>query len=206
MSAGDSAVAHGPFAGVGAVVLAAGAGSRFEAPDGTHKLLAPFRGRPVAAWAVDAAVAAGLERTWVVTGAVDLAGVVHPDAQILVNPNWADGQATSLQVALAAARAAGLVAVVVGLGDQPGVGPAAWQAVASAEGPIVVATYNGRRRNPVRLGREIWGLLPATGDEGARVVVRRRPELVSEVACVGQSGDIDTLEDLERWNSTTTSE
>jgi molybdenum cofactor cytidylyltransferase len=190
---------------VGAVVLAAGAGRRFVAPDGSHKLMAPRGGRPVVAWAVEAAVAAGLERTWVVTGAIDLAGVVGAGAEILANPDWAGGQATSLQVAVVAARVAGLDAIVVGLGDQPGVTASAWRSVADASAPIGVATYAGRRRNPVRLGREIWDLLPRTGDDGARVVIRSRPDLVYEVACDGQPGDIDTVEDLDRWNSGTIS-
>jgi molybdenum cofactor cytidylyltransferase len=191
---------------VGAVILAAGAGSRFLAPDGSHKLVASWRGRPVVSWAVDAAMAAGLARTWVVTGAVSLAGMIAPNAEILFNPDWAQGQATSLQVAVAAARDAGLDAIVVGLGDQPGVTPSAWRLVAGADGPVAVATYGGRRRNPVRLGREVWDLLPTTGDEGARVIIRSRPELVKEVACRGRPGDIDTVEDLDRWNSVTTSE
>jgi molybdenum cofactor cytidylyltransferase len=191
---------------VGAVILAAGAGSRFLAPDGSHKLVASWRGRPVVSWAVDAAIAASLARTWIVTGAVSLAGIIAPDAEILFNPDWAQGQATSLQVAVAAAREAGLDAIVIGLGDQPGVTPSAWRLVAAADAPVAVATYGGRRRNPVRLGREVWDLLPSSGDEGARVLIRSRPELVKEVACRGRPGDIDTVEDLDRWNSVTTSE
>jgi molybdenum cofactor cytidylyltransferase len=186
--------------------LAAGGGTRFVAVDGSHKLLARWRGRPVVSWAVDAAVAAGLARTWVVTGAVSLAGVIAPGAEILVNPGWAQGQATSLQVAVTAARDAGLDAIVVGLGDQPGVTSSAWRSVATTHGPMTVATYGGRRRNPVRLSRPVWDLLPTTGDEGARIVMRTYPELVKEVACDGQPGDIDTVEDLDRWNSVTTSE
>ena len=214
---------------VGAVVLAAGGGSRFSriaptpadgagglgpepAAAGTpggpasrsssagHKLLAPFRGRPVVAWALDAALAAGVERTWLVTGAVDLSDVVPPGVEVLHNPAWVAGQATSLAVAVGAALAAGLDALVVGLGDQPLVPAGAWRAVAAADAPIAVATYDGIRRNPVRLGRQVWEELPASGDEGARVLIRRRPDLVREVACVGDPADIDTVEDLQRWN------
>jgi CTP:molybdopterin cytidylyltransferase MocA len=150
--------------------------------------------------AVTNAITSGLTPIWVVTGAVDLAGVLPAQATVLPNPRWAQGQATSLQVAVGAARAAGLSAIVVGLGDQPLVPPEAWLAVAQADAPIAVATYQGRRRNPVRLAAEVWDLLPATGDQGARPLMQARPDLVQEVPCQGDPADIDTREDLLTWN------
>lgn len=146
------------------------------------------------------AAAAGLARTWVVAGAVDLTNAVPPGVEVLTNPSWQEGQATSLQVAIVAARAAGLDALVVGLGDQPLVPAQAWSAVAAADAPIAVATYDGQRRNPVRLAESVWPLLPVSGDYGARALIRERPELVREVPCQGDPADIDTREDLSRWN------
>ena len=181
-----------------AVVLAAGAGSRFAGP--THKLLAPFRGRPLVAWAIGSAVADGLDETVVVTGAVDPAGLLPAGATVVRNERWAEGQATSVRAAVAAAARSGHDAVVVGLGDQPLVLPSAWRAVAADDHPIAVATYAGRRANPVRLAAAVWPLLPATGDEGARAVMRREPGLVGEVACDGAGSDVDTMEDLRRWS------
>jgi nicotine blue oxidoreductase len=181
-----------------AIVLAAGAGDRFHGP--AHKLLTPFRGRPLVTWAIEHALAAELAATAVVTGAVDLVGLLPEGVAVITNPDWARGQATSLQAGLAWARDGGHQAVVVGLGDQPLVAPSTWAALAAAEGPIVVATYNGRRGNPVRLDRSIWDLLPVTGDAGARVLMAERPDLVVEVACNGDPADVDTEEDLARWS------
>lgn len=180
------------------MVLAAGGGSRFAGD--AHKLLAPFRGRPVVAHAVEAAVEAGIGEVVVVTGAVELSGVLPDGVHVVHNPRWAEGQATSLQAGLAAAAALGADAVVVGLGDQPLVGAGPWRAVAVSTAPIAVAAYEGRRRNPVRLHRSVWGDLPTEGDEGARALMRVRSDLVGEVPCQGEPADIDTLEDLERWN------
>lgn len=183
---------------VASVVLAAGGGTRFEGVE--HKLLTKFRGRPLVSWAIAAAASAGLDEVAVIVGAVDLGALVPPEVRLICNPDWASGQASSLQIALSWAVERGHEAVVVGLGDQPLVPATAWAAVAAAQCPIAVATFGGERRPPVRLDRSVWEFCPTTGDEGARVLMRQRPDLVCEVACDGQPADIDNAEDLDRWN------
>jgi molybdenum cofactor cytidylyltransferase len=182
------------------VVLAAGTGSRFLAA--VPKLLWPFRGRPLVAWVLDAVLAADLDGVAVVTGAVDLSSLLDGlDGRVVVaeNPCWVDGQASSLRRGLEWCHAAGFDAAVVGLGDQPLVPASAWRTVGRArESPIATATYRGRRRPPVRLHRTVWPLVSGTGDEGARELMRRRPDLVREVACEGDPVDVDTVEDLRR--------
>lgn len=191
--------APGRTGGVAAVLLAAGGGARFGG--GGHKLLAPLRGRPVVAWALQAAVAAELDAVVVVTGAVpldDLVAAVAGDRAVVVrNDRWRDGQAGSLQAGIGWCASRGFDAAVVGLGDQPLVGTAAWRAVAGAtHAPVVTATFGGRRRPPVRLARAVWPLLPREGDDGARVLMEQRPDLVGEVACRGNPVDVDTPENL----------
>jgi CTP:molybdopterin cytidylyltransferase MocA len=181
-----------------AVVLAAGGGSRFAGS--THKLLAPLRGRPVLSWAVAAPLAAGLP-VLVVTGAVDVTDAIAEfDVEVIRNGSWSEGQATSLGAAVGVALARDHDAVVVGLGDQPLLTPQAWAAVAASTAPIAVATYAGRRGQPVRLAAEVWPDLPTSGDEGARRLLAGTAHRVAEVACQGDPADIDTQEDLRRWS------
>ena len=183
---------------IAAVVLAAGGGSRFAGP--THKLLADFRGKPVVRWAIEHAAAAGLDDVVVIMGAVDLRPVLPEGVISIENPRWHEGQATSLQAAVRHATRSGHDAIVVGLGDQPLVPPATWRTIADAEGALVSAVLDGHRSPPMRIARELWPLLPTEGDEGARVLVRGRPELLREIACPGHGLDIDTLEDLPSWS------
>lgn len=188
-----------------AIVLAAGSGSRFTGP--THKLLADLGGVPVAHRSIEHARRSLIGPVVVVTGAVDvLDGYRVPDdggpvVHAVHHPGWSEGQATSLRCGIDAAARLGATAVVVGLADQPFVDPTAWRLVAASASPIAVATYRGRRRNPVRLAAETWPLLPTTGDEGARSVIGLRPDLVEEIPCPGSPDDIDTWEDLAPWQS-----
>jgi molybdenum cofactor cytidylyltransferase len=204
---------------IAALILAAGGGTRFHYDDGdgpVHKLLAPLRGKPVVRWVLDAVVDAGFTHIYVITGAVDLGGVLDDVRAGLVSagPNqpapatlievraedWADGQSRTLQAGVRQARIDDMRAVVVGLGDQPMVPPAAWRSVAAASGPIAMAEFDGALRPPVKLEREVWDLLPSEGDEGARNLIKTRPDLLSRIPCRGIPTDIDTAEDLARWS------
>ncbi len=186
-----------------AVILAAGKGERYSGP--THKLLADFKGKPVLQWVVDNVLQAGFSDIYVISGAIDLHE--EPDLDLsseritlIQNHNYEEGQATSLRSALAVAREDGHTSITVGLGDMPLVPAEAWKSVAEAQGQLVTATFSGNRRPPVKIEDELWSLIPISGDEGARSLLRLRPDLLNEVPCEGSPIDIDTRSDLERWN------
>jgi molybdenum cofactor cytidylyltransferase len=199
----DPAPDHAPgTAGVTvAVVLAAGAGSRFAGPH--HKLATELDGVPLLTRVVRVVLDAAVGAVVLVTGAhePELPAEVAARISTVPNPDWQLGQITSVRTGIDAARRLGADAVVIGLGDQPFVSPEAWRAVAASSSPIAVATYDGQRGHPVRLHASVWPLLPTRGDEGARAVIRLRPDLVEAVPCPGSADDIDTLEDLQRWQN-----
>jgi len=188
---------------VSAVLLAAGAGSRF----GGDKLLAPYGGQPLIEVALSGLRESPVDEIIVVVGAEGKrlrSTSTAYGARVVENPNWAAGMSTSVRAGLSAcgpeARAA-----VVALADQPLVGAEAVKRLVAAfeEGAqVAVATYGGHPRNPALFVREVWPLLlrELSGDEGARMVIRRHPELVTEVSCdeVADPTDVDTVEDLRR--------
>ncbi len=182
------------------LLLCGGEGSRFHGK--VNKLIHPLDGSVMVAVSLGAMLGAEFQFNIVVDGAVDVSSYLTPRVLHVNNPSWSEGIATSLNCGIDVARDLGLESVIVGLGDQPGISSGSWKAVSeSHERPIAVATYHGKRRNPVRLDSSIWDMLPRSGDEGARALFRAYPDLVEEVDCDGNPRDIDTLEDLIKWNS-----
>lgn len=178
-----------------AVILAAGAGSRFK--DG-RKLLADVGGRPMLAHAVAAACAVReLERIVVVLGAFAeeiSPAVAFGRAQAVVCAEWDEGMSTSLRCGV---QALGVVQkVVVLLGDAPTVRPEVIQRCLCAPGGSR-AVYRGRPGHPVVLGPEqLARLHEIPGDTGARQLLSGGVEI--ECGDLASGLDVDTAEDLER--------
>ncbi len=187
--------------GISAILLAAGAGSRF----GGGKLLAPFDGKTLIEVTLSGLREAPVDEIIVVVGKQpeELRSVCEPyGTRIVKNPGWEEGMSTSVRAGLEAldleARAAALL-----LADQPLIGKEAVARLVAAfeEGAkVAVATYGGSPRNPALFAREVWPLVKRelSGDEGARRFIRRHPELVTEVPCdgVADPADVDTVADL----------
>jgi molybdenum cofactor cytidylyltransferase len=183
----------------------------------TPKALTPLRGRPLLAYALDAAVASGCSPVLVVASddrVIAVAAAV-PAIETARNDAPERGIASSLQCALRHFEPDPEVAgVVVGLADQPLVGAAAYRRVADAYehgAGLAYATYDGARGNPVLIGREHWPeAMALEGDEGARVLFRRHPAVAVPCDGTGAPSDVDTPADLalleSRWRSTTASE
>jgi molybdenum cofactor cytidylyltransferase len=155
--------------------------------------------------AADTAMATGLRPVIVVTGrrSADIEAVLPNGVDVVQARDARKGIAHSLRALVRSLDGWRTVdAVCVGLADQPLVGPDAYRRLAAAYDPatpLVVATYGGRRGNPVLLGRPIWRRVAGLkGDIGARALMDS--VAVREVDCTdtGRPDDIDTAEDLER--------
>jgi nicotine blue oxidoreductase len=163
---------------IAAVVLAAGAASRFGAPKQQLMLDEVLR-RVSAADAVDDVV--------VVTGAYP----VDVPVAIVNCPFWKQGPGASLRCGLDALEAQVEAAVVV-LADGPDLAPASVDRVLETwrrENGVVAASYDGSRGHPLVLGRTEWRDIP---DEG----LRDRAVLLVPCEDLGAPGDVDTPEDL----------
>ncbi len=150
---------------------------------------------------VDRAVAALTDGGCEDVIAVVRAGVAVPGARAVVNSDPDRGMRSSLRLAIEAAGAAEALAVL--LVDMPGVTAAVVRGVITGwtPGRIAVAGYAGRRGHPTVMSPEVWrlALRYAGRDEGARVLLASRPDLLDEIAVDGDPTDLDTPADVAHW-------
>ncbi len=163
---------------ISAVVLAAGAASRFGSPK--QALLLPRVLERVRSSSVGDVV--------VVAGAYPLTS----DARIVQCPEWEQGPGASLRCGLGALGGDVDAAVVV-LADGPDLRPEAIDRVIDAwrdtGAEVVAASYGGDRGHPVLLARSVWQSVP---DDGARAL---QPLLIP-ADDFGPPGDVDSADDL----------
>ncbi|MFN8497819.1 MAG: selenium cofactor biosynthesis protein YqeC [Anaerolineae bacterium] len=187
---------------VGAVVLAAGGGSRY----GALKQTLPWGETTLLGRALDAASASDIAESVLVVGAradeVRAAANGRP-TRIVHNPDWEQGLSTSVRAGLGALSPAAHAALFM-LADQPLVTPAVVAALLQRYfetlAPIVVATYGGQRGNPTLFDRRLWPqLMEISGDQGGRAVIEQHRDAVAFVE-VGEAAalDIDTPDDYQR--------
>ncbi|MCX5761887.1 MAG: nucleotidyltransferase family protein [Gemmatimonadetes bacterium] len=189
----STAIRKHPF---GAIVLAAGAGTRFGEPKVGAML-------PDGRRFIDVVVEHCLT-----SGADPVIAVVPPDTEVpagaraVVNARAKDEQVKSLRLGLAQLTNTDAAGVLVWPVDHPFARAESAMAVVDAArrtgAPIVVPVSDGGRGHPVWFARETWRELMTVADGGARAVVRSYGARVLEVPVgdVGIRRDIDTRDDL----------
>lgn len=179
---------------IAALVLAAGASTRFGSP----KQVARVGGGTMLEAVIDVARQAGLAP---IVAVVPPGIAVPPDVVPVVNAEPEAGLSRSLRMAIAAVPPDVHVAVIL-LGDQPTLAVRTVRAVMEAAQPgrgVVAARAVGRLGPPVLLMREAFSLAEdATGDEGLRSILTDHAELVTAVEVEAHPPDVDTPADLER--------
>ncbi len=186
---------------VAIAILAAGRGSRLRSD--VPKPLVEVRGRPLLSWALDAATASELRPVVLVVGhSGDAVTRAATEGVVVVRSRrWRRGIALSLRAAIEALDPwAQVGAVAVGLADQPLIGPDAYRRLAGAHGDgatLAVATYRGRRGNPVLVARPLWAEARGLdGDVGARALMDHHDVVEVDCTDTGSPADVDTLDDL----------
>ena len=174
-----------------AVILAAGASTRFGSPKQDVRIGGRTMIEIIAANARDAGLGP-------VIAVVPPGLAVPADVVPAINADPAAGISHSVRLGLGAVPAE-LDAAVILLGDEPMVPRDAILAVLAAAGPGtgVVASASGDRLGPpVLLSRERFGLATdASGDEGLGPLLQRLLDLVS-VPLAQPPVDVDTMDDL----------
>ena len=186
---------------IAGVVLAAGLARRF----GSQKLVEAIDGVPLVRRTVEALLGSSLGEIVVVLGSDARAvgaAIAGLPVRVVTNPDYAHGMSTSVRAGVGATTPRA-EAVLIALGDQPGVGAAIVDRLVEryrAGGAAIVAPIyrGGVRGNPVLFDRSVFEELRAvTGDEGARSVIVRVPERVALVEFdVEMPRDVDRRDDL----------
>ncbi|MDQ6749451.1 MAG: nucleotidyltransferase family protein [Actinomycetota bacterium] len=184
---------------VAGLVLAAGGSTRLGRP----KQLLPYRGGTLLGHVLGVARACPFDQIVVPIGghadevraSVDLTG-----ADVVINSAYGKGCSSSIAAALSALDPR-CRALVLLLGDQPGVTPATVRALLDGRGgsPLAVCRYDDGRGHPIAFAAGVFDdLADLHGDKGVWKLLDRSAGDVVEVEIAGGiPRDVDTPEDYQ---------
>ncbi len=196
------------MAEIAAIILAAGKSSRFRGddPNAKTKAVALLDGAPMVRHVAQAAIDAGLKPLMLVTGfnAAEVSAAAQGLAglQIVHNPDFETGLASSLRAGIAALPA-GVAGAIVLLADMPRVSSETISLLvetsnANPDAAAVVPVHAGQWGNPILLGAKLFAdVALLKGDSGARKLLGNRAD-VALMECGDEAVgiDVDTRDDL----------
>jgi molybdenum cofactor cytidylyltransferase len=185
-----------------AVILAAGGSTRL----GRTKQLEPWGGSNLLGHVVSRTRAFPVEEVWVVLGHDSdriLEETDLEDVGVIENPEWAEGVASSLRVALdALTRLSKCERALILAGDQPEVSEEVVSHLLTSHAksgkPVSVPKYRYSQDYPVVVERSVWArLMSLEGDEDTFRLWQAHPEWVNEVwFSVSHPRSVDTDVDV----------
>ncbi|HET6980307.1 MAG TPA: nucleotidyltransferase family protein [Pyrinomonadaceae bacterium] len=191
---------------ISGLILGAGASQRLGPP----KQLLPFRDTTILGWVVrQAQQATSLDEFIVVLGrAADEVRkrVNFGTARVVENKVFTEGCSSSYRAGLAAVNSASQAIMII-LGDQPGIAPEVIDTLAEewrqTDALIALCSYNGRNGHPMIFSRAMFDQLEGLhGDKAAWKLVDANTDRVQEVHFnLPFPDDINTIADFERITS-----
>jgi len=185
---------------IGGIVLAAGGSTRFGKP----KQLLDWKGVPLVKHAARIAMNAGLSPVIVVTGSESdkVSGALGGETLIIYNPDWQNGQSTSVKAGVESLPelVGGAVFLLV---DQPLIPPGLIRLLrqkhAQSQADIICPVVENDPGNPVLFDQRVFDELShLAGDQGGKAIFKEHtPQLVNWDDPDAQQ-DIDSPEDYQR--------
>jgi molybdenum cofactor cytidylyltransferase len=185
------------------IILAAGSSSRF----GDTKQLLHFNGKTLLQHVIAEATATGAEPIVVVTGAnADRVSkeIKSEKVEIVFNKDWEQGMASGIVIGLKKAIALNneLEKVIIAVCDQPFVSSSLFQQLVEKQNEsvkqIVASAYADTIGTPALFTKKYFdALMGLTGDQGAKILLKKYSDDLATVDFPDGHIDIDTQADYE---------